>query len=289
MPKDVALYATCWTLAGDSIPGLTDEISPHSFAARVEAAREAGFAGLGLALADYRVLKETLGVPEMRMILALNHMTCVEFEVLTDWFTTGERRARSDAARAEFLRAAEEFAAWQIKVVGDFIDTDDDAWPLDRLAQEFGALCEDAAKVGTRITLELLPFSNIKSPKHGLSIVEAAGARNGGLLLDVWHMERGHIPYSEVAALPASAIGWIELDDAAAEQVGTMYEDTVHNRRLCGEGDFDIAGFLRAVRTTGYSGGYGVEIIAKEHRSRPLKEAARRAFDTTIRQFETLG
>jgi sugar phosphate isomerase/epimerase len=289
MPRDVALYATCWTLAGDSIPALSDEVSPHGFAARVEAAREAGFQGLGLALADYRVLKDTLGVPEMRMILALNEMRCVEFEVLTDWFASGERRAKSDAARAEFLRAAEAFGAWQIKVVGDFNETADDAWPLDRLAQEFRRLCDDAAKVGTRVVLELLPFSNIKSPKHGLSLIEAAGARNGGLLLDIWHMERGHIPYTEVAALPGSAIGWIELDDASATQVGTLYEDTVHNRRLCGEGDFDIASFLRAVRATGYSGGYGVEIISKEQRQRPLKEAARLAFDTTIRQFEALG
>lgn len=289
MPSDVALYATSWTLAGDSIPALTDEISPHGFAARVEAAREAGFAGLGLALADFRVLKERLGVAEMRLILADHQMHCVEFEVLTDWFATGERRARSDAARVEFLRAAEEFAAWQIKVVGDFEDTRDDAWPLERLAEEFRALCDEAAKVGTRITLELLPFSNIKTPKHGLSLIEAAGARNGGLLLDVWHMERGGIPYADVAALPAAAIGWIELDDAAAEQHGSMYEDTVHNRRLCGDGDFDIAGFLQAVRATGYSGGYGVEIISREQRARPLKEAARRAFDTTIKQFEALG
>ena len=288
MPDDVALYATSWTLAGDSIPGLTDEISPRSFAARVEAAREAGFDGLGLALADYRALKATIGVPEMRMILADNQMHCVEFEVLTDWFATGDRRARSDATRAEFLRAAEEFAAWQIKVVGDFNNTSEGAWHLDRLAQEFGARCDDAAKVGTRITLELLPFSNIKTPTHGLSLIDAAGARNGGLLLDIWHMERGGIPYSEVSALPAAAIGWIELDDAAAEQAGTLYEDTVHNRRLCGEGDFDIAGFLRAVRATGYCGGYGVEIISREQRSRPLKEAARRAFDTTIKQFEAL-
>ena len=81
----------------------------------------------------------------------------------------------------------------------------------------------------------------------------------------------------------------MELSDADAEIVGTMYEDTVHNRRFRGEGDFDIGGFLRAIRATGYSGGYGVEIISEEQRRRPLKEAARLAYDSTIRQFEALG
>jgi sugar phosphate isomerase/epimerase len=284
MPNDVALYATCWTLAGDAIPALSSEVSSHDFGARVETARKAGFRGLGLALADYRALKERLGVAEMRLILAANQMRCIEFEVLADWFASGERRAKSDAARAEFLRAAEEFGAWHIKVVGDCLDTDDDAWPLEHLAQEFAALCDDAAKVGTRVALELLPFSNLKTPRQGMALLKAAGARNGGLLIDIWHMERGGIPYSEVAALPKDAILWVELD----EQVGGLYEDTVHHRRLCGDGDFGIADFLGALRAAGYDGGYGVEIISKEHRQRPLQEAARLAFDTTMKQFEAL-
>lgn len=289
MAKDVALYATCWTLAGDAIPGLTDEISPRDFGARVEAARAAGYRGLGLVLADILAIEERIGFAEMRLILARNEMKCVEVECLADWFATGERRARSDVARAHLLRAAGELAAWHMKVVGDFFDTAADAWPLDRLAHEFGVLCDEAAKVGTRVAIEVLPFSNIKTPRAGLAITEAAGARNGGVMLDIWHMERGGIPYSDVAALPKGSVLWVELNDAGRDQVGTMYEDTVHRRRLCGEGDFDIAGFLRALQAMGYDGGYGVEIISEEHRRRSLEEGARLAFESAMKQFQAIA
>ena len=73
---------------------------------------------------------------------------------------------------------------------------------------------------------------------------------------------------------PGAAIAWVELCDADAEIVGTMYEDTVHNRRLPGEGAFDVPGFIRAIRATGYDGGYGVEIIAKAQRALPPETAA---------------
>jgi sugar phosphate isomerase/epimerase len=281
-----ALYATFWTISGDATPGLSSEVSPYDFRTRVEAARKAGYRGTGLSIADYIALRDTIGVPEMLAILADNGMRLIEFESLFDWFATGERRRKSDLARRDYLRAAEEFGAMHIKVVADFVDTRDDAWPLDHLAAEFRTLCDEAANVGARVALELLPFSNVKTPKQGLALVEAAGARNGGLNVDIWHIVRGGIPYSDVAALPKHAVSWVELCDADAEIVGTIYEDTVHNRRLPGEGTFDVPGFIRAIRSTGYDGGYGVEIIAKAQRALPPGTAAKVAFDATMREFE---
>jgi len=281
-----ALYATFWTVSGDATPGLSSEVSPHDFRTRVEAVRDAGYRGTGLSIADYRALRDTIGVAEMKAILAGNGMRLIEFESLFDWFATGERRAQSDLARRDYLRAAEAFGAMHIKVVADFLDTRDDAWPLDHLAAEFRTLCDEAADVGAGVALELLPFSNIKTPRQGQALVEAAGARNGGLNVDIWHIMRGNIPYAEVAALPKETIRWVELCDADADIVGTMYEDTVHNRRLPGEGAFDVPGFIRAIRATGYDGGYGVEIIAKAQRALPPASGAKAAFDATMREFE---
>ncbi len=289
MAEQIELYATYWTLAGDTTPGIDSEVSPRDFRARIEAARKAGYKGTGLSIADYLALSARIGVPEMKAILADNSLPLIEFESLFDWFATGERRAKSDIMRRHYLRAAEEFGARQIKIVADFVNTADDAWPLDYFAGEFRGLCDDAAQVGANVVLELLPFSNIKTPKQGLELVRAAGAGNGGLNVDIWHMVRGGIPFSEVAALPKEAMLWVEINDADADIAGTMYEDTVHNRRLCGEGTFDVPAFLEAVHATGYDGGYGVEIISAEHRKRPLVEGAQRAFDTTMKQFELAG
>jgi sugar phosphate isomerase/epimerase len=108
------------------------------------------------------------------------------------------------------------------------------------------------------------------------------GEPAGRLLLDVWHVERGQIALADVAALAPEAIGHVEIDDAAAQIHGSLWEDTVDHRLLCGQGDLDIDGFLAAVRSTGYTGTYGVEIISAAHRNRSLQDAISAAYTTTV-------
>jgi len=72
----------------------------------------------------------------------------------------------------------------------------------------------------------------------------------------------------------------VELDDADREAVGTLFEDTVDRRRYCGEGAFDLAGILTALRTAGWSGPWGVEILSTGHRRLDVGPAAARAAAT---------
>ena len=62
----------------------------------------------------------------------------------------------------------------------------------------------------------------------------------------------------------------VELDDAAEQVVGSLWEDTIHHRRLCGEGDLNPPAFIEAVQAAGYRGYYGVEILSEKHRKLPL-------------------
>jgi sugar phosphate isomerase/epimerase len=61
--------------------------------------------------------------------------------------------------------------------------------------------------------------------------------------------------------------------------VGTLFEDTVHRRRYCGEGSFDLPGIVAALRTAGWTGPWGVEILSEEQRSLPVRDALERAAD----------
>ena len=70
---------------------------------------------------------------------------------------------------------------------------------------------------------------------------------------------------------------------------GSLWEDTIHHRRLCGEGDLNPPAFIKAVQAAGYRGYYGVEILSEEHRKLPLEEMARRSFETTMEQFKKLA
>ena len=77
--------------------------------------------------------------------------------------------------------------------------------------------------------------------------------------------------------MPLDRIIGVELNDADEQVVGTLFEDTVHRRRYCGEGSFDLTGMITNLRAAGWNGPWGVEILSEEHRNLPVHEALNRA------------
>ncbi|MBP0624801.1 sugar phosphate isomerase/epimerase family protein [Cupriavidus consociatus] len=281
--SNIELVAAYFTLAGDVYPFGPTEISPFSFRCRVEAAAKAGWAGIGLIHSDIWATADKIGFAEMRHILEANGIKHVEFEFLVDWYHTGERRRTSDSMCHYYLKAAEELHARIVKVgpgIGE--DTADVAL----MVNEFGKLAEDAEKRGTQVMLEIMPFSNVRTIETGRAIVEGANKANAGLLLDVWHLSRGNVDFNEIANIKPGFIKGIELDDADRYAVEPLWMDTIHKRRLPGEGVLDVKGFIKAVQATGFDGPWGVEILSEVERKLPLEEMAARAYNATIRQFE---
>jgi sugar phosphate isomerase/epimerase len=72
----------------------------------------------------------------------------------------------------------------------------------------------------------------------------------------------------------------VELDDAAAVRSGSLFEDTVNNRLLCGEGSFDLHGLVALLRDLGFDGPWGVEILSESFRVLPVREALKLAADS---------
>src|SRR5438132_5947290 len=267
-----------------------NEISPFPFEKRVEVAARAGYRGLGLLHADLMAVSNRLGMKETRRILDANGMQHVELEFLSGWYAQGQARVESDTVRKDLLEAAEALWARCIKIEPSIDESklDDVALDMPRMIESFAALSREAAKYDTSIALEIMPFSNIRTLSAALELVSTDPQPNGGLYLDIWHMARGGIDYSEVAKIPQQFIKAVELDDADRDVVGTLWDDTRFHRRLCGEGALDIPAFLKATRKAGYRGPYAVEIISREHRHLPLEEEAKRSFETTRVQFRHL-
>jgi sugar phosphate isomerase/epimerase len=283
---DQDLLATCWTTAGNAAPLRGDERSPLPLRERVEAAAAAGFRGVGLKDVDLRVAEREHGMAGIRSLLDDNGLVHLELELLTDWWADGPPRQRSDVARRELLEAAGALGARHVKVAPD---VSGEPWDHDRWVAEFATLSEDARQAGTRVGLEFLPWSNIRTVHDGLRLVREAGHDAGGLIIDVWHTERAGTPPAEVAAVPLRHIVGVELSDADAGQVGTLFEDTANRRRLCGEGAFDLQGCIRALRAAGWAGPWGVEILSEAFRGLPVREAAAAAFATAEAQLELAG
>ncbi len=285
MEHSVELLAGYWTLAGKIESFEENDKSPFDFRDRVEAAARVGYKGIGLKHADLLAVVERYGFPEMKTILEANGIKYLELEALFDWFTDGERRRQSDIVRKDLLTAAEKLGARHIKVAGNFEEGD---WSVERMTQCFNDLCREASGAGTLVGLEFLPFSNIPDLATALAISAGTDTKNGGVLIDIWHVNRGGIDYKEIRRLSKEHIVSVELNDADQEPVGTLFEDTIHRRKLCGQGDFDIPGFIRAVLAAGYTGPFGVEILSEQLREQPLDIAAKETFDTTMRQFSAI-
>jgi sugar phosphate isomerase/epimerase len=275
------LIATYWTIAGNVLPlsSPEQEASAIDFRSRVEAAQRAGYRGIGLMHSDLVKVRRSYDFATMRSILADHDMAHVELEFLIGWL---DDDPAASAVLDDLCEAATALGARHLKAGPDMQAK---RWPLDHMITRFSALCDRARQAGTAIALEIMPWTNLRTIDEGLAVVAGADAANGGLLLDIWHLARAGVPYSDIAKIPISYLQHVELDDADAEVIGTLIEDTLDRRRLCGTGALDVPAFVRAVQAAGYTGPYGVEIISREHRQRPLDEAARLSFDTAQAQF----
>jgi sugar phosphate isomerase/epimerase len=282
--KNVELLASYWTISC-GIPHTDREYSPFDFRERVESAARAGFKGFGIWHADLEHVVKTRSFREMKQILDDNGIKHLELEFLTDWFLEGERKKQSEVRWKLLLDAGEALQAHHIKV-GDFFQ---EKASMPRLIEAFAGLCAEAAERGTKVGFELMPFAMIRTLEDSLKLVEGAGKANGGICLDTWHIVKLNIPFDRLRAIPSQYITSVELNDGTFECSWSLHEDTVNHRRLCGDGEFDVRGFVQAVQDAGYDGPWGIEVLSEELRKWPLERLTSESFRTTMAQFRSIG
>ena len=277
----VELLASYWTISA-GLPHTDREYSPFDFKDRVESASRAGFKGFGIWHADLEHVLERYSFREMKQIFDDNGIQHVELEFLNDWFLEGERKKSSDIRKQKLFEAAEGLSARHLKV-GDFLQ---EQCSLPRVIDAFAILCAEAAQHGTKIGFELMPFAMIRTLEESIAMVEGAGSPNGGIILDLWHVVKLGIPYEDVCCVPMEYVVGVELNDGTLQGPWSLHEDTINHRQLCGEGEFNVRGFVQGLRRAGYAGPWGIEVLSTELRTLPLEELTTRAFRTTMAQFE---
>lgn len=237
---------------------------------RIEAAAAAGYDGIGLRPADLmRASDEGLQPSGVRELLDQHGLRVVELEVLFDWALGGEKgsRSRTHEERLYALAAA---------VGGDYVLANSALeGPIEVAVERFAALCDRAAGHGLQVAIEFLPWTAIPDVRTAWRIAELAGRDNGGVLVDTWHLYRGGGREEDIRQVPPERIFAIQLDDADATVVGTLYEDTLHRRRLPGEGSFPLGRFFATLADMGVRAPVCVEVISDEMAALPAREAAR--------------
>lgn len=278
--RNVDLMNLFWTTAG-IFPG-EGEISPFDFRDRVEAAAKSGFTGIGIWHTDLEHVMLHRPLKEIKMILDDNGMKHVELEFLTDWFLEGSRKSESDSRKRRLLTASEALQAKHIKI-GDFYRS---ACPMPRIVEAFAALCAEAGKYGATIGFEIMPCAVINNLKDALTMVETAGAKNGGIILDIIQVMNLGMTYEDISRFPLQHLINVELNDGTLP--GSPLYDPTRTRRYCGEGDFDIKGFIHCILDMGYTGPWAVEVMSRELSKLPLDEQSTKAYKTTLAAFDHL-
>ena len=282
---EIELMALYWTVSGPVEVHAGREWSLFSWPDRCAEAAKAGFKGIGLWHADVTHQLETTTLDEMATIFKDAGLKYLEVEFLAEfWVDKGEPAgAESDRLRKQLFETAAAFDAHHIKV-GNIPGT---PCELDKLIEAFTELCQDAAQhTDAKVVYEFMPFDvNVNTLDTALELVQGAAEPNGALAIDTWHMGKLGISPADLKRIPPEYLGWVELSDGQYENLPDPIDEVVNRRRLPGEGEFDIPGYVEACQHVGYEGPWGVEVLSEELRNLPIEDEFKRAYETTAAQF----
>ena len=190
------------------------------------------------------------------------------FQPLRDFegVSHSELRHNLDRAEAAFDAMGELDANLLLVCSNAAESTSDD---VERAATQLFQLAERGARRGIRIAYEALAWGrHVFRFDQALRIVERANHPNLGIVLDSFHTLVRPESWSGIADLPANRIFFLQLGDAPRIDGDPLTIRRQHSR-LPGHGDLDVAGFLRAVLATGYSGNLSIEIFNEQTTESP--------------------
>jgi sugar phosphate isomerase/epimerase len=282
----VQLANAYWTSAGPVDVHVGREWSQYDFADRCAEAAKVGFAGLGLWHADIdHQMENGRTLREMRQLLDDSGIRLYELEFLMDWFVDDDDRAEADRVRKLLFEAANELDAHHIKA-GNIPGKECE---MGRLKEAYAELVADAAQhTSAKVLYEFMPFDvNVNSVDGALELID--GIDNTGVVIDTWHMAKLDIKPDDLRRFGVEKLGWIELSDGQHEWMEDRIDEVVNRRRLPGEGEFDIRGYVEVGLDMGYSEPWGVEVLSQDLRALPFDEMFRRAYESAAAQFEPVA
>jgi sugar phosphate isomerase/epimerase len=252
------------------------------FAERLSAAAGAGFTAVSMWGRDHAAARaEGLTDADMRLMLADHGLAMAELDPAWWWLPGASEihiapeRDSEDVFRfgeSELFDIAEALGGRSVNA-----------------AEAFAGLCQRAAERGLLVHIEWLPWSKISDLDSALEIVRLAGQPNGGINVDAWHFVRTNTDLEAIRNVPGFLIIGIQLDDGPLEPEPNLVEATLHHRALPGDGEFDLAGIVKALFATGTTAPIGVEVFSDVLHELPSEEAALRAGRATRQLIESIS
>jgi sugar phosphate isomerase/epimerase len=237
-----------------------------SIPARVAAARAGEFTRLSVSPMDVADAAEA-GTPpqELKHMLSGNGLEVV-LDPIMNWFGGSPMPDRySSFTVDDVLRVSESLEPVSLTAIGPFTDE----VPVDALAEAFADLCDRMADVGAQVQLEFMPMSKVTDLASAWSVVGTADRPTGGIVLDTWHFFQGNPDFSLFDVIPGDRLFGVQIAD------GTLDDPDTFNRRLPGDGEFDLAGLVQALDRIGGLAWVGPELLSPATAAMEPAEAGR--------------
>ena len=249
-----------------------------SFEERVQAAKKAGYEGIGLRAETYAdALNEGLTDSDILAILEKYDMKVTEVEYIVQW--AEEHRSYEQKYKEQIC-----FHMCQLFGVRHINCGLMENYPVEQTAQKLKELCQRAGEY--MIGVEPMPYSGIPDLKKAYQVVMASGCENAMIILDSWHWVRADQPYDILTKEIAKKVVSIQINDAYERPYAApvLRDESMHDRLAPGTGAKDTAGFVRMVREAGVSPlAAGVEVISDAILAKGVEKAAAYTYENTVK------
>ncbi|RHT22593.1 sugar phosphate isomerase/epimerase [Clostridium sp. AM33-3] len=249
-----------------------------SFEERVQAAKKAGYEGIGLRAETYAdALNEGLKDRDILAILEKYDMKVTEVEYIVQW--AEEHRSYEQKYKEQIC-----FHMCQLFGVRHINCGLMENYPVEQTTQKLKELCQRAGEY--MIGVEPMPYSGIPDLKKAYQVVMASGCENAMIILDSWHWVRADQPYDILTKEIAKKVVSIQINDAYERPYAApvLRDESMHDRLAPGTGAKDTAGFVRMVREAGVSPlAVGVEVISDAILAKGVEKAAAYTYENTVK------
>jgi 4-hydroxyphenylpyruvate dioxygenase len=238
---------------------------------KLEAARGAGFDAIELFENDLLTFD---GTPrDVRRMAGDLGLTIALFQPFRDFEAMPEpiRKRNMDRAERKFDVMGE--LGTDLILVCSNVQEDaagDDA----RASADLAELGARAARRSLRVGYEALSWGrHVQTWSHAWRLVQAANHPAVGIILDSYHTLALRDDPTGIASLPADRIFFVQLADSPQLTMDVLSRSR-HFRNFPGQGDLDVAAFVRAVIASGYAGPLSLEVFNDSFRAAPPRQNA---------------
>ena len=161
---------------------------------------------------------------------------------------------------------------------------------IGEITEHYANICKRAAEHGMFCDLEFIPLWGVPTLSMAWEIVSGAGAKNGGLVFDVWHFVRSHSDIEVLKTIPGEMIHCVQLNDGPLElPQGVSIKDDCYDRKFPGDGEFPNTEIISVLARSGGLNQVGPEVFSPMLAAMSAEEVADVSARSTREALEKAG